>query len=186
MYPKVRAGRTQSPSLPLRQARPYRRRSIFRITIGRERQILTPSADSVVGNWRNELGNPSLAASIDEAGAGAGAPPSDADYIQSPIGPVNEGCRVKLLGGSDPASSILHEIHWRGGKDQAGPPAINLTLQLRQGGGDVLGAGTLIASFSRNDVADGFTDFFEELSAGQADSITNYSDLYLEAYANQV
>lgn len=139
---------------------------------------LLPSADSVDGAWTDQAAGTSLAAAIDETTA------SDTDYIQSEISPVNSGCRVKLAAGEDPLSSTGHILHWRAGKD-AGGNQIDMTVKLYQGGGNSLGAGTLIASFTRNNVG-AFTTYDETLSGAQADSITNYADLYLEFYANQV
>jgi len=61
-----------------------------------------------------------------------------------------------------------------------------MTVKLYQGGGDSLGAGTLIATFARNNVGQALTTFVESLSGAEADAITNYADLYLEFFANQV
>jgi hypothetical protein len=75
-------------------------------------------------------------------------------------------------------------IRWRTGKDSTGGATINMTVKLYQGGGNTVGGGTLIASFSRNAV-DALTTYEETLSGGQADTITDYTDLYLEFAANQ-
>jgi len=141
-------------------------------------QLLNPSADSVDGTWTNEADGTTLAASIDEDTA------SDTDYIQSVLSPSTSGCRIKLETGGDPASSTDHVIRWRGRKDATGGQTIGLTVKLYQGGGNSQGAGTLIASFTRANVSNTFTDFTETLSGGEADSITNYGDLYLEFFAN--
>jgi len=140
------------------------------------KQTLRPSADSVDGSWTDQAGGTSLAAAIDET------TPSDTDYIRSPLSPSAAGCRVKLAAGGDPLSSSGHIIHWRAGKDATGDETINMTVKLYQGGGDSLGAGTLIASFNRNNV-DAFTTYDETLSGGEADSITDYQALYLEFFA---
>jgi len=139
-------------------------------------QLLAPSADSVDGAWTDQAGGTSLAAAIDETTA------SDTDYIRSELSPSNSGCRVKLGAGTDPASSTGHVIHWRPGKSATGGETIDMTVKLRQGGGNSLGAGTLIATFTRNNV-DAFTSYAETLSGGEADSITDYTDLYLEFFA---
>jgi hypothetical protein len=142
-------------------------------------QQLAPSADSVDGSWTDQAAGTALAAAIDEGSA------SDADYIQSPVDPTNSGCRVKLASGTDPLSSTGHVIHWRIRKDTALGATLNMTIKLYQGGGNVQGAGTLIASFDRNNVdGSGWTTYDETLSGAQADSITNYADLYLEFYAD--
>jgi hypothetical protein len=139
-------------------------------------QTLLVSADSADGNWRDQSGGSSLATAIDETSA------SDSDYIHSPDTPQDEGTRLKLASGSDPASSTGHDIKWRIRK--IGTDTIDMTVKLYQGGGDSLGAGTLIASFDRTDVSTTFTEFTETLSGAEADSITDYSDLYLEFFAD--
>lgn len=148
-------------------------------------QKVQPTADSVDGAWLNESGsNTNLFASVDEATA------SDSDYITSEAAPSSSKVRLKLDPGLlDPGGSSSgtdHILHWRPFKDQAAGAQINMTIQLFQGGGDVLGAGTSIASFNRLDVSNTPTTFDETLSAGQADSITDYGDLYVEITANQV
>lgn len=139
-------------------------------------QHLAPSADSVDGTWTDQGGGTSLAAAIGEAVF------SDTDYIQSVDSPSAAGCRVKLAAGSDPALSTGHVIHWRVRKNVAGQ-TVDMTVKLYQGGGNVLGAGTLIATRTRNNVSTAFATFDETLTGTEADSITNYADLYLEFYA---
>lgn len=141
-------------------------------------QLLSPSADSVDGTWRTEAGDTTLAASIDETTA------SDSDYIVSPSDPQDAGCRVKLAAGTDPVSSTGHVVHWRLQKDAAGGSTVGATVKLYQGGGDVQGAGTLIATFTRSNISETWTTFNETLSGAEADSITNYGDLYLEFFAD--
>ena len=138
-------------------------------------QILLPSTDSVDGAWTDQAGGTSLAAAIDEATF------DDADYIRSELNPSASGCRVKLSAGGDPHVSTGHEINWRTGK--IGSATINMTVKLYQGGGNSQGAGTLIASFDRTNVAS-LTTYTETLSGGEADSITDYTDLYLEFFAD--
>ena len=138
-------------------------------------QLLAPSADSVDGTWTDQGGGTALAAAIDEL------TPSDSDYIQSVSAPSNAGCRVKLATGSDPSASTGHIIHWR--VQRSGSGTLGMTVVLKQGGGNSLGAGTTIASFTRNSIGVGFSTFDETLSGAQADAITDYADLYLEFYA---
>jgi hypothetical protein len=140
-------------------------------------QTLLASADSVDGSWTDDTGGTNLSGAIDETTA------SDTDYIQSELSPSASGCRVKLESGGDPASSSDHEIQWRAGKNATGGQTINMTVKLYQGGGNSLGGGTLIADFDRNAV-DALTDYVETLSGGEADAITDYTDLYLEFHAN--
>ena len=49
-----------------------------------------PNADDIDGNWTNEAAGTTLFSLIDEASA------SDSDYIQSPVDPMLETCRVAL------------------------------------------------------------------------------------------
>lgn len=140
-------------------------------------QFLSPSADSVDGAWTDNAAGTALAAAIDETTA------SDGDYIQSENSPNNSGCRVKVAAGSDPGISTGHVIRWRCRRDSA-LETINMTVNLYQGGGDSLGLGTLIASRTRNDVSDAFVTYSELLTPTEANAITDYTDLYLEFYAD--
>lgn len=142
-------------------------------------QLLRPVSDSVDGSWTDQSSGTVLYAAIDDD------PLSDTDYIRSELTPSNSGCRVKIASGSDPALSTGHKIVWRVAKS-ANDGTINMTVTLRQGGGNSLGGGTQIASFTRNNVSTTLTTYEETLSGVQADSITDYTDLYLEFYANQV
>lgn len=141
-------------------------------------QLLVAAVDSVDGNWHDEGGGTDLTGSIGETTA------TDTDYIVSELHPSASGCRVKLASGTDPNSSTGHVIHWRLKKTSATGEQINGAVKLYQGGGNVQGAGTLIASFDRTNVGgSAFTTYDETLSSGEADSISDYSDLYLEFYA---
>jgi hypothetical protein len=148
-------------------------------------QLSVASATAAAGAWTDQSGGTSLAAAIDETTA------DDADYIKSELAPVNSGTRLgplKLRDGTslgDPISSTGHIIKWRIGKDSSSAPQIDMTVKLYQGGGTTLGAGTLIATYSRTNV-DTLTTYQETLTSGEADSITDYSNLYLEFYANQI
>ena len=143
-------------------------------------QSLGPSADSVDGNWLNEAdSNVNLFASVDED------PSSDADYIKGPLGGVNDATRLKLETGTDPAVSTGHDLKWRISKNFTGGAQINATIKIYQGGGNSLGAGTLIKTATRTNV-DAWTTYTETLSGGEADAITNYADLYVEIWETQV
>ena len=137
-------------------------------------QIANPVSDSVDGAWTTQDNGTDLVSVIDEDVA------ADADYIRSELQPDNSACRIKLEGLSDPNSSTGHILRWRIAKDAGAGATVNMTLTLRQGGGDVLGAGTQIASFARSDVSETFTTYEETLSGAEADAISDYSDLYLE------
>ena len=61
-------------------------------------------------------------------------------------------------------------------KDNNNTP-INFQIELRQGT-------TLIAGFTQNNVSNGFTTLTHLLSAGQANSITDYNNLRLYIYVS--
>lgn len=143
-------------------------------------QKLRPAADSVDGTWTNQAGNnTNMYDSINEES------PSASDYIQSVSGPTSSVHREKLDIGGDPVSSSGHVIRFRAYKDAAGGGTIDLTVQIRQGGGDTVGGGTLIAQTSVSDLPETDQQYTYTLSGSEADSITAYGDLYVEFHANQ-
>lgn len=131
-------------------------------------QIAVPDADTADGSWLNEAGsNTNLFASIDETVA------SNADYIESSASPGSPDiCKVSLGSMSDPASSVNHKVSYRYGKDFGGDDKINLTVRLKQGS-------TTIASWTHTDIPVGPVDVTQTLSGGEADTITDYSNLDL-------
>ena len=137
-------------------------------------QYALPAADSVDGQWTTQAGGADLEQAIDDLVV------DDADYIRSELHPDSSACRIKLGPLTDPDMSTGHVLRWRIGKDTAGGNTVNMTLSLYEGGGDVLGAGVLVAQFARNDVAAGFATFEEHLSEAEADTISNYGNLFLE------
>jgi hypothetical protein len=142
-------------------------------------QYLRPTADSVVGAYTTQAaGTTDLYQTIDETTA------SDADYVQSALAPSSAVYRFKLGTGTDPSSSTGHVIRWRVGKSPSDGQVINATIRIYQGGGNSAGAGTLIKTATRNGVTS-FTTYEETLSGGEADTITNYADLYGEIVATQ-
>jgi hypothetical protein len=142
-------------------------------------QLLRPTADSVVGAYTTQAaGTTNLYQTIDETTA------SDADYVQSELAPSSAVYRFKLGTGTDPNSSSGHVIRWRVGKSPSDGQVINATIRIYQGGGNSAGAGTLIKTATRNAVTS-FTTYEETLSGGEADTITNYADLYGEIVATQ-
>lgn len=144
-------------------------------------QFARPTADAVVGSWEDEGGaTTALFESIDEA------TPSDADFVTSEVAPSSSAYATDLGTIEDPQSSSNHVVRYRYQKDSAAGAQINLDVELRQGYVDEGTLGTLIASNSHTDIANGWTDGSITLSSGEADSITDYSDLQLRFVANQV
>jgi hypothetical protein len=146
-------------------------------------QFLRPALDSTFdpGEW-----TPSpLFSQIDESS------PIDADFIDtssfSATGPFS--CSMQLTSGSDPLSSSGHIMRLRLNWDVAAfATSIQMLCNLYQG--DVLNGGSYIAtlvvdtpytinqSFPAN--SGGFVTYEYTLSGAEADSITDYTDLWVE------
>lgn len=145
-------------------------------------QFGRPSADTDnSGAWVDEAaGSTNIWDGIDEVAA------SNADFIESPSAPVSDVYVTALTTIEDPVSSTGHTVRWRQGKDATGGATVTLTVELRQGYVSEGTPGTLIATAqSAGTVEDTFTDKSYTLSAGEADSITDYSSLFLRFVANQ-
>ncbi len=150
-------------------------------------QYATPDADITDGTWLDEGASavnlydglvPGTPGSI-----GAG---DDSTYIESASAPSSAACAFGLSNVEDPAVSTGHIMRWRRGKNSAGGAQIDLTVELRQGYTNEGAQGTLINSFSDTAIPDSFTTTTDTLTGGEADSITDYSDLQLRVVANQV
>lgn len=146
-------------------------------------QFARPSADTYNGDsYTNQAGSgSSIFNTIDEVST------DDADYIQSPATPSSDVYVTKLTSITDPVSSSSHIVNYRYGTDQAsGGETLDLIVELRQGYTNEASKGTLIASKTVTGisgstvVADSFT-----LSSGEADSITDYTSLYLRFVWNK-
>lgn len=112
--------------------------------------------------------------------------PSDVDFIKSPVAPAADVYVTALSTLEDPQSSSGHTVRYRYQKDSSGGAQIDLTVQLRQGYVNEGTPGTLIHSEAVTNIANGWTTGSFTLSAGEADSITDYTDLFLRIVANQV
>lgn len=145
-------------------------------------QFGRPSADTYIGGYTDQGGGSSnIYTTIDETTY------SDADYIRSALAPSSAPYATKLSSVEDPVSSSGHTVRYRYCKDAAGGAQINLTVELRQGYVDEGSPGTLIATCgSHSNISESWTPGSYNLSSGEADSITNYADLYLRFVANQV
>lgn len=138
-------------------------------------QFARPDADVTVTNWQEDDGTTdALWGRIDEASA------SDTDYVKSPTPPGTNEYEAGLSDVTDPIASTGHIMRWRRRKQPAtGSAQINLTVRLMQ-------TTTQIVSRSDTDLPGSFTDTSYTLSAGEADSITDYNALRLEFVAVQV
>lgn len=137
-------------------------------------QFARPDEDLVVGAWTPFPASPAtLFDKIDEA------TPSDADYIQSEIGPANSKSECGLTSVSDPSTNIGHIMRWRVSKDQDGGAQINGVLRLKEGV-------NVRATLTVTDVPSAPTTYSYTLNGTEADAITDYGNLSYEREANQV
>jgi len=145
-------------------------------------QFGRPSVDTYIGGYKDQAdGTTNIWNSIDEVSY------SDADYIKSVLAPAAAPYACKLTTVEDPLSSSGHTVRYRYCKDAAGGAQIDLTVQLRQGYVNEGTPGTLIATCgTHTNISESWTAGSYNLSSGEADSITNYADLYLRFVANQV
>lgn len=133
-------------------------------------QILVPTTDSGASGLLNESASSSnLFQSVDE-----GATPNNSDYYGS-TSPTPGQVDHQLTAGSDPAVSTGHVIHLRA--MDTGGVGSNVTIYLYQGNPG--SGGSLLKSWVGFSGKIGTpTDSSYTLSGGEADSITNYADLW--------
>jgi hypothetical protein len=132
-------------------------------------QEIRPSADSVDGTWTDNTESTNLAAAIDEA------TPNDSDYIHSAT-TLPSTCRIKLAApGATPGAGTRKLYTRAGGETGAG----NLEIRVYQGGGDSLGAGTLVQTFTHNAING--VQLLEDTLTG---TVTDWSNLYVELTAS--
>jgi len=94
---------------------------------------------------------------------------SDADYI---VSTTSSTCEMRVTVGTDPVSSTGHILRYR---LLAGTGTISASL--KQGS-------TTIASYGPHMLTGAAQDFAQTLSGGEADSITDYSDLRVVFVSN--
>jgi len=144
-------------------------------------QFGRPSTDTTRDSWEEDDGTTTnIFDQIDETAS------DDADYIRTVQVPTNDVYVTKLTSVTDPLQSTGHIVRYRYGKDVSAGAQIDITVQLRQGYTNEGAQGTLIHSEVHTNVgvfpiAGSFT-----LSGGEADTITDYTDLYLRIVGNQV
>ncbi len=135
-------------------------------------QFGRPVADPVTGGWS---GGANLFGEIDEVSA------SEADLIETGNNPSNDVCEVDLTTSlGDPLSSSTHIVRYRYKKHAAAGRTIELRVRLLQGGA----GGTQIAIWTHSDIGETIVQADNTLSSGEADSITDYTDLSLEFRGN--
>jgi hypothetical protein len=145
-------------------------------------QFGRPSTDTTNESYTDQAGgSTNIYTTIDEVTA------DDADYVRSALAPTSDVYVTKFTSVEDPVSSVNHTVRYRYKKDSAGGAQINLTVELRQGYVSEVSQGTLIATCgSHSNITETWTQNAYTLSGAEADSITNYADLYLRCVSNQV
>jgi hypothetical protein len=144
-------------------------------------QFGRPSTDTSIGTFTDQAaGTTNIYTTIDEVS------PSDADYVRSVSAPANAPYVTKLTTIEDPVSSTGHTIRYRYQKSAAGGAGIDLTVQLRQGYTNEGSPGTLIKEWIHSAITETLTTQNQTLSGAEADSITDYANLYLRFVFNQV
>lgn len=135
-------------------------------------QYARPDEDVSKENWDDAAGGDNDNILYDEINESS---QNDANYSTSgalSLLDTTETWEVGLSSVVDPQSSSNHIVRYTYGKDASGGNVINLTVRLMQGS-------TQIASWTHNGIGTGFTLATQTLSAAEADSISNYSDLRL-------
>jgi len=128
-------------------------------------QYARPESDiSNAGSWSPSTGS-DLFAVIDEAST------DDSDYVTVDGGTMAAVKMFEVALGSitDPASSDDHKFVVRA-SDAAGVGVVDMTFVLKQGS-------TIIANSSQTSTTSSAANYTTILSAGEADNITDYSDL---------
>lgn len=154
-------------------------------------QYALPSEDTNnPGSYTTDSGgSTNLYQRIDEgfgSGRGSGSGPDDTDYIQSPSAPSSAVYVTKYSTLEDPASSSGHIFRNRYSKSASGGAQIDMVFQLREGYTNEGSPGTLIVQRSFTNISNTPTTDAYTLSGGEADSITDYANLYLRVITNQV
>lgn len=138
-------------------------------------QFARPDSDVVIGSWTEDDGTTdALFGEIDETTQ------SDTDFVKSEdltSAGDTSAFAVSLSDVTDPTSSTGHTI--RAALRKQGTAQIDGTVELRQGYVSEGTQGTLIATLSQSDLTTSFTEYTHTLSAGEADAITDYTDLQL-------
>jgi hypothetical protein len=134
---------------------------------------VAPASDTAnPGAWTDEAAaSTNLYSKVNEPTA------DDTTLVQSPLDPVNAALEVKFAALADPSLSSGHSVQFRYRKDASGGKTLDLTVELRQGG-------TVRATTSVTNVGDAWVVGSLNLSAAEADAITDYADLRVRFSAN--
>jgi len=139
-------------------------------------QFARPDNDDTIGAWTDQAsGTTDIYTGIDEATA------EDTELVRSENDPSSSAYIAGLSTVTDPVSSSNHIVRYRYIKGQSGggsPGVINLTIELREGT-------NVRASQTHNNVTTTVTDGSFTLTGGEADSITDYSNLNFKLVADK-
>lgn len=129
-------------------------------------QFAVPDADQATGSWTTTP----LWSKVDEGS------PGDGTNIALASGNPNNNADLRLSDVTDPESSTGHilRVEWN---KASGSRTLNAFIELWEG---VPGTGTMRAQGSQTDPTG--AEYTYTLSAGEADAITDYTNLYLRIY----
>lgn len=130
-------------------------------------QRALPSGDQATGTWVTTPLWSKINNGVDA--------PDDVD-ITSDDNTAQDAADFTLTSVTDPEVSTGHRLRVLWHKDQSGGHQINPVIELWQGVPDT---GTMIAQSTVTDVSDVENEHTYTLSAGEANSITDYTNLYL-------
>lgn len=141
-------------------------------------QFALPDADITNNTWVEVSGGDGIIWNdIDE-----GISSLDANRVQTSNNPTAAEDFIGTLSSvTDPVSSSAHTIRINWNKSGSGGRTIEANAELWQGDPDV--SGSLVASIQTADIGSTPATDTHALSSGEADSITDYSALYLRMYA---
>jgi hypothetical protein len=146
---------------------------LLEVVVDNTIQYLRPASTITTNTWRTNTAGTDLHTAIDESA------PIDSDYIVSVTSPASADIsEVKLTSGTDPLSSTGHIISYRYKKDLAGGDQIDLVVRLVQGT-------TVLKTWTHTNIGATEVTAEQTLSAGEADSITDYTDLRLRFEATK-
>jgi hypothetical protein len=143
-------------------------------------QHARPVVDITRTNWADPLGGTTnLAGQISEEIA------NDSEYIETGLAPTNAVYVAKLSSVTDPQASTGHVLRYHFRKNADAGDQIDFTVQLRQGYVNESSQGTLIKQVAHTNAAGtGWIAGSVTLSGPEADSIGDYTGLFLRVLAN--
>jgi hypothetical protein len=133
-----------------------------------------PYRDATIDGW---TGTPAPATGVPLAADVGDLLRDDASYLESSVDPTSQVLVLKLQPMPDPQTSANHTFEYEIGT-AGGATTSSVLVELIQ-----FTANTVVASWTETNLPDGVTARTKTLSSGQADAITDYSDLALRITA---